>query len=212
MHERRKQANQLYNRRTRLPWKITVNNWTIQKKNGTAFPFYKKRTGTAFLCVPVRLEPCVSGKQQWQTQDAANIVFGVVAVLVIFFEAKLFHALQYNVEYCNHQPETVMLACRLLAEKQQRTPRKVGHCDVLMNKLRDEIVRHCKYDSIQRASSARRCTRGATRDEHCQQLIVDARNHVERGIEVDLLSACYSDVLHAQQLLSFSSLLAVSNL
>ena len=42
-----------------LPLKITVNNWSIQKKTtGTTFPSYKKRTGTAFPCVPVRLKPC----------------------------------------------------------------------------------------------------------------------------------------------------------
>jgi len=37
----RKQANQLYNEG--LPWKITVNNWSIQKNTtGTTFPLYKK--------------------------------------------------------------------------------------------------------------------------------------------------------------------------
>ena len=45
--------------------KITVNNWSIQKKNNrndvpVVFPLYKKRKGTAFPCVPVRLEPWVS--------------------------------------------------------------------------------------------------------------------------------------------------------
>jgi len=35
----------------------------------------------------------VGGRQQWQTQDAAIDILDVVVVLIIFFEAKLVHAL-----------------------------------------------------------------------------------------------------------------------
>ena len=41
-----------------LPWKITVNNWSIQKKTtGTTFPLYKKEWERRSPCIPVRLEP-----------------------------------------------------------------------------------------------------------------------------------------------------------
>jgi len=39
---------------------------------------------------------CRRGRQQWQTRDAANDVLDVVAVLIIFFEDKLVHALQHS--------------------------------------------------------------------------------------------------------------------
>jgi len=40
-----------------LPWKITGNNWSIQKKTtGPTFQLHKKERDGA--CVPVRLEPC----------------------------------------------------------------------------------------------------------------------------------------------------------
>jgi len=108
-----------------------------------------------------------------RTQDAANNVLDVVAVLVIFFEAKLVRALQHSLGVV--KPATRDWD-RILPEKQQRTPHKVGHY-VLTDKLWNEIVLRCKHRSIQRVrrprhqrvhDTKRRC---ATRDEHCQQLI-----------------------------------------
>ena len=60
MHERRKQANQLYYQRTSMENYSQQFEYTEKKTTGTTFPLYKKRTGTAFPCVPVRLEPCLS--------------------------------------------------------------------------------------------------------------------------------------------------------
>ena len=59
-----------------------------------------------------------------RTQDAANNVLDVVAVLVIFFEAKLVRALQHSLGVV--KPATRDWD-RILPEKQQRTPHKVGH-------------------------------------------------------------------------------------
>jgi len=71
------------------------------------------------------------------------------------------------------------------SEKQQRTPPKVSHYvlrDKQLQTLRASPRHQCVHD---------RKPRGATRVEHCQQLIdlvrVNARkNHLERVFEVDL--------------------------
>ena len=67
---------------------------------------------------------------------------------------------------------------------------------MLRGKVRNKIAHCSKYSSVQRVRLSRhkRATdwerRVSTTDEHCQQLIVNSRHDLKRGIEVD----CFADL------------------
>ena len=107
------------------------------------------------------------------------------------------------------QPETVILP-NTSRGKQQRTPQcRSLPFYVLRDKFRQRsriaantarYNAHVRLRRHQRVHDRKR--RGATRGEDCQQLIVDARNHLERGIEVDL-RALFSGVTRAPTVVTF---------
>ena len=154
----------------------------------------------------------VGGRQQWQTQDAANNVHDIIAILVIFFDAKLVHALQHSlgvvkpatgdcdtIEYVlKSSKERLPKSAITVLRAQGQTPCRTRSCIVAnITRYNAHVFRVISAYMIGNAAASQGANHGrlyysisiiqtSMHGEHYQQLIVDARNQLECGIEVDL--------------------------